>query len=62
MKWFPEIGMIANPEKFQLMFLGIKSDQKLCLKIDDQIINLYQQVKLLGVTIDTKLNFDKYIL
>ena len=54
--------MAANPEKFQLMFLGTNSDQKLCLKIDDQIINQCQQVKLLGVTIDSKLNFDKHIL
>ena len=62
LKWSSENGMAANPEKFQLMFLGTKSDQKLCLKIDDQIINQCQQVKLLGVTIDPKLNFDKHIL
>ena len=34
----------------------------MCLRIDDQIINQCQQVKLLGVTIDSKLNFDKHIL
>ena len=35
---------------------------KMCLRIDDQIINQCQQVKLLGITIDFKLNFDKHIL
>ena len=62
LQWFTENGMVANPEKFQLMFLGVKSDQQMCLRIDDQIINQYQQVKLLGVAIDSKLNFDKHIL
>ena len=60
--WFTKNGMVANPEKFQLMFLGVKSDQQMCLRINDQIINQCQQVKLLGVTIDSKLNFDKHIL
>ena len=32
------------------------------LRIEDQIINQCQQVKLLGVTIDSKLNFDEHIL
>ena len=62
LQWFTENRMVANPEKFQLMFLGDKSDQQMCLRSDDQIINECQQVKLLGVTIDSKLNFDKYIL
>ena len=44
------------------MFLGTNSDQKLSLKIDDHIIKQCQQVKLLGVTIDSRLRFDKYIL
>ena len=62
LQWFTENVMVANPEKFQLMFLGVKSDQQMCLRIDDQIINQCQQVKLLGVTIDSKLNFDRRIL
>ena len=62
LKWFSENGMVANPEKFQLMFLGINSDQKRCLKIDDQTITQCQQVKILGVIIDSRLNFDKHIL
>ena len=44
------------------MFLGPKSDQQMCLSIDDKIINQCQHVKLLGVTIDSKLNFDDHIV
>ena len=32
-KWVSENRMVANLEKFQLMFLGTNSDQKLCLKL-----------------------------
>ena len=49
--WFTENGMVANPENFQLMFLGVKSHQQMRLPI-----------KLLGVAIDSKLNFDEHIL
>ena len=59
---FTENRMVANPEKFQLMFLGLNNDQQMCLSIDDQIINQCQQVKLLGVRIDSKMKFDKHIL
>ena len=53
--------MVANPEKFQLMFFCLKNDQQMCLGIDDKIINQCQQVTLLGVTIGSKLNFGEPI-
>ena len=54
--------MSANASKFQLMFLGKKQGQhKLCLYINGQIIRTTTSVKLLGITIDDKLNFDKHI-
>ena len=62
LKLLSENGMVANPEKIQLMLLRAKSDQKLCLKIDDWVINQRQHVKILGVTIDSSMNFDKHIL
>jgi len=57
----PKNGIVANPEKFLHKFIGTNGDQKLCVKIDDQIISQCQQVKLLGVTRDSRLNFDKHI-
>ena len=53
--------MVAYPAKLQLMSLGTNSDQQLCLKIDDQVMNQCHQVKVSGLTIDSKLNFDKHI-
>ena len=58
----PKNGIVANPEKFLHKFIGTNGDQKLCVKIDDQIISQCQQVKLLGVAIDSRLNFDKHSL
>ena len=54
--------MVANLEKFQLIFQGTNGEQKLGLKIHYETIKQCQQVKLLGATIDSKLNFDKHIL
>ena len=44
------------------MFLVTNNDQKLYLEIDDEIISQCHKVKLLGITLDSKLNFDKHIL
>ena len=31
--WYKNNEMVANPEKFQLMFIGLKDDIKLCIDI-----------------------------
>jgi hypothetical protein len=59
-KWFQDNSMEANPNKFQLMFLGTKRDD-LSLYIDGSNIKSCKEVKLLGVTIDNKLTFSKHI-
>ena len=63
LKWLDANEMIANPDKFHAIIL-----KKPSLKIDDLKINVGNQqitpektVKLLGVTIDDKLNFRKHI-
>ena len=50
--------MSANPSKFQIMFLGLKGANKLCLNIKGQLIPTSEQVKLLGVNIDNTLKFE----
>ena len=50
--------MVANPSKFQIMFLGLHQTHKLCLEINNQIIPSSDTVKLLGIVIDSKLKFD----
>ena len=60
LEWFESNMMVANPSKFQLMFMGLNQDIKLCLEIDDKIIPPTSQVKMLGVKIDAKLKFSAH--
>ena len=84
--WFEKNGLVANPQKFQMMFSGSNKDTNLCLSVPVKIFNnnksdknitffndrsikignkiivkSVKTVKLLGVTIDDKLNFNKHI-
>ena len=59
--WFTENGMRANPSKFQMMFLGHKRANKLCLNVNGQFILQNEEVKLLGVKIDRKLTFETHV-
>ena len=61
LNWFKENRMCANPAKFQMMFLGLKINNLLCLNIDGQKIKQSEHVKLLGVQIDNKLNFNVHV-
>ena len=44
--------MVANPSKFQVMFLGLKSHQEYVFEIDKKPIPATSIVKLLGITVD----------
>ena len=61
--WLKENKMIANPDKFQALILSkSKSDNSnVKLNIGGKIIMSDSNVKLLGVLIDQKLNFNKHI-
>ena len=43
------------------MFLGLKKNQNLVLEINGEAITTSKEVKLLGVTIDSKLNFKSHV-
>ena len=53
--------MVANPAKFQVMFLGIKQKPRLCININGNYLPASDKVKLLGVTIGCKLNFNSHV-
>ena len=54
--------MVANPGKFQIMFLGPKIDNsKITFAIENKQIKYKREVKLLGITIDEKLTLTKHI-
>ena len=59
--WFDQNGMVANPAKFRMMFLGKKVDSKFHLNVNGKIVLEDEQVRLLGVTIDNNLNFNSHI-
>ena len=55
--WFESNMMVANLSKFQVMFMGLGNDCKLCMEIDEMVITTVDKVKLLGIIIDSKLKF-----
>ena len=56
LEWFTCNGMVVNPKKIQLMFLGLKRKQKLRININGVKIPAKKHVKLLGVETDNKLS------
>ena len=60
--WLTNNDMIVNPSKFQSIILSkSKESIKTALKIKEKTIQTQKEVKLLGINIDEKLNFDKHI-
>ena len=54
--------MLANPSKFQTIFLTKNKDHiKLNLQIDNQTIESKKSVELLGIEIDDKLKFESHV-
>ncbi len=63
-KWFTINFMQVNPSKFQCMFLKSltnKEEMPKFIRINDTNIPCEKEVKVLGITIDEKLKFDKQI-
>ena len=58
--WFKISSIKANPEKFQFMVLSQKSYQPQKLSVNNFTIDESDEVELLGLTIDKKLNFSKH--
>ena len=59
--WFKDNRMVANPKKFQVMFLGLKQHQEFFLEIENKSIDVTRSVKLLGISVDDELKFDKHV-
>ena len=59
--WFKTNHMVANPSKFQVMLLGLKTDDSIALDIGNVSIDVISSVKLWGITIDSKLKFDQHV-
>ena len=61
MIWFQNNSLAANPKKFQLMFLGTQKIVNKCVNINGNIFRSKTSIKLLGVCIDWKLNFNTHV-
>ena len=61
LSWFTENYMSANPDKFQAIVLGMKTPETINFAVGNVIINPSRSVKLLGIEIDLKLNFDTHV-
>ena len=60
LKWLKDNQVMANPGKFQFMILSKNTINK-SFVIDNKTIESSKSVKLLGLTIDNKLNFGIHI-
>ena len=58
--WFECNSLIANPEKFQLIFPGTVNSN-IAINIGTNVVMSSDIVKLLGVKIDSQLTFDPHI-
>ena len=63
MQWFKENKMIPNPDKFQAIIIDRESQKNnlTSVKINDININSENSLRLLGLGINSTLNFDKHI-
>ena len=62
-QWFRDNSMIVNPEKFQAIIIDRKNQKNnpRKLMIDEKVITSSENVTLLGLEVDSKLNFDEHI-
>ena len=59
--WFNENSMDANPDKFQCIAMDIKGHVDLSICIFGNTIQSSDSMKVLGITLDSKLNFHTHV-
>ena len=59
--WFKINSMKGNPGKFQFPVLGVKNIVQYTINVNGKIIACSNEVKLLGITIDNELKFEKHV-
>ena len=61
LSWFENNHMCANPDKFQAIVLGMKNPETLNFQLGNIIIKPEDDVRLIGIDLDSKLNFNYHI-
>ena len=59
--WFKINRMAENPQRIQVIFLSWKQDEEFILEIGNIIVKVTKSVKLLGITVDNELKFEKHV-
>ena len=59
--WFWINSMVANPGKFQIIYIESSINNKNIFIVENKDIKSDNEVKLLGITIDHNLTFTKHI-
>ncbi len=59
--WFKTNQRVANPSKFQVMLLGLKTNDNIVLDIGNVSIDVVNSVKSSGITIHSRLKFDQHV-
>ncbi len=59
--WFDENGKNANMDKYQRFMFGVKPDHPMSFTVKGITVECKEEVKLLGVYIDSRLTFSKEI-
>ena len=60
-EWFKINSMAANPRKFQFMLLGGTDSESYYLNLNGILLESTNSIRLLGLTIDSKLNFNTHV-
>ena len=60
MQWLKDNEMVANPSKFQLMFLSKYKNIEKNMSFDGKTIKSSDAVELLGITLDKNINFKRH--
>ena len=61
MQWLKDNEMVANPSKFQLMFLSKYKNIEKNMSFDGKTIKSSDTVELLGITLDKNINFKRHM-
>ena len=62
LNWIQVNGMVTNPGKLQIMFLGsLINNSNITFIVENKHVKSTNEVNLLGITIDCKLSFIKHI-
>ena len=61
LSWFENNHMCANRDKFQAIVLGMKNPETLNFQLGNITIKPEDKVRLLGIDLDSKLNFNCHI-